>query len=167
MAYSTLPIVNPGDNISSASWGNVTRDNFSYLFSGRPAVWSVYTASSFSTTSTSFVDVSNANLKITATITSGRIFGFFTTRPNYSYTTAGGTWTCYLRTMLDGTTIDNSQQSFVLSGQLLQSMIIPFFYSGLSIGSHYVTLQWMLSGSGGAGYTAWAYAPVTMYLAEV
>lgn len=145
----------------SSSWANTyVKANQEYLLSGKPLLYSRYFGGSFSTTSATFVNVSTANVKATVTLSGTRMLGYFAFRQTGTFSSSGGTYSVVYRAMLDGLTADGDATYGIASVPFNQGTIqylqIPFSFSGLSAGTHTVTLQWKLMNevAGGVGYTA-------------
>src|SRR5437763_981331 len=140
MPYSTLPTVNPGDVISSSSWGNQIKTNEDYLFNGRPGqVIKRDNNADYTTTSTSFVDIDGTNLMITATINSGKALVIFT--GHFSITGS-----IQVDILVDGTRYLSAGADGFGNAAAGNNAFVALV-TGLSVGSHTFKPQWK-TGSG-------------------
>src|SRR6266568_292591 len=145
MPYSTLPTVNPGDVISSSSWGNQIKTNEDYLFNGRPGqAINRNNVGDYTTTSTSFVNVDNTNLAITATISSGTVIIAVTAT---AFNAAGNSM--YFDLEIDGVREGGTDGLIKVIMTNPTNVSFTWVKTGLSVGSHTFKLQWKVTASAG------------------
>ena len=142
-----------GAPISASDYNTYQRDNLTYLFSQRPAPKSSYFSGSLSSSSTSFVDVSTSNVKLNATINSGRFYCLFTFPFNLSFSSAGIARANF-RVQVDGVTSEGDPTYGLLhaNNTIQQTLIVPALLQGLSAGAHDIRLQWKLTVTSGSGW---------------
>lgn len=151
MTYSSLPTVSPGGVIQSSTWGNIAKANEDYLFSGRPGQFIKRdNNATYTTTSTTFVNIDGTNLTITQTISSGKALIGFTGSFDSS-----GTPKVQLDITVDGTRIGSGGNDGLLtcsttglSGGNGQCATLCQLVTGLSVGSHTFVIQWKASVAG-------------------
>jgi hypothetical protein len=142
-----------GAPISASDYNTYQRDNLTYLFSQRPAPKSSYFSGALTSTSTSFVDVSTANIKINVTINSGRFFCLFMFPFHLSFSSAGIARANF-RIQTDATLNEGDATYGLLNANntIQQTLTVPALLQGLSVGAHDIRLQWKLTVTSGSGW---------------
>jgi hypothetical protein len=142
MAWTT-PITWTTNQLVAASDMNAQiRDNENYLFSGRPGSTIKYDAgASYTTTSTSFVDIDATNISITLTISSGRALVMFMSVSDAQVQNGA------FDISVDGTRIGSAgtngiSASFMTNAVDTSTTTIGVVVTGLSVGSHTFRPQW-------------------------
>lgn len=124
---------------------NVMQDNLRYLFD-RPMVSSAWTGTHFSTTSTSFVDVTNLS-SLSLTTTGGDIMVAFT---NGNVVGWGGTYIAALDVSLNGTQVGDATWGLMTAGapsggggtaDLPRAISMMYRITSVAAGSHTLKLQ--------------------------
>lgn len=166
MGWTTPNTVAANDAISAANHNTYIRDNLLYLFSQRAIATVNYSHSAdYTTTSTSFTAVDTTNLRLTATIRSGRALLSVSCEWFVTYT-AG--YKIYADILVDGTTrLGGTNGIIAWENKNSNSDRCSFLYpaTGLSDGSHTFDLCWKVSAGTGSIYAN--AIPVTMFLIEV
>jgi hypothetical protein len=151
-----------GNVISAADHNTYLRDNLIYLFSQRPSAHLLYAgATDYTTSSASFVPVDTTNLRLTATVNSGRFMAL-------AYAHLSGSTSemrIYLDLLLDSTTRAGGasgvlNQVIGVSGSGTYPVLAIARFTGLATGSHTFDLVWRTSGV--LGYIRNIDTPVTM-----
>lgn len=89
-AWSTPNTAVAGAPISAADYNTYVRDDLSYLHSQRPRDWVCYEGSSnYTSSSTSFATVDTTNLRLEATVSSGRVRVEYSLTVRHSDTASG------------------------------------------------------------------------------
>lgn len=166
--WTTPNTVTTGAPISASDYNTYQRDNQTYLFSQRPITYLCYSgAADKTTTSTSFVAVDTTNMRLTATINSGRCMIFV----NCEWHSAAFTDKIYADILLDGgsTRATNGGTNGVCAWYNTNTnsdrCAFTALFTGLSVGSHTFDLAWKVST--GTGTIRNNGIPVTMTLIEV
>lgn len=139
MAYSTLPIVAPGDVIRASTWGNIARGNEEYLFSGRPTDSDGGVGIAVNTSSTSYAEMDATNLKKNITVNNGRLLVVFSA---YISTDNVATYKCYVTVYVDGVDIgDATYGIYAIGNNTARSFSWMKILTGLSVGAHEIKIM--------------------------
>lgn len=140
MPWNPPPDFSVFNNPGASDFNLYVSQNPTYLLSGRALQYIARQGSSdYTTTSSTFADVDNTNLKLTLTINSGRalIHAEF-----WAFTDATSNNSNDARIMLDGSTPSgNSNGSANVPATRLTWMSFDAIFTGLSVGTHTFTLQ--------------------------
>jgi len=143
MAYTVLPTVSPGDTIASATWGNIVKANIEAIKAPPTDHYEANEASNYTTTSASLVDI-DTDFELTITTTGGDIMVGFLGGFKCS---AGAVM--HLELDLDGSPVGGDDGIIGVDvGNTILPAALSFAYliTGVSAGSHTITLQWKTSG---------------------
>lgn len=157
MAWTTPPTFVSGQVVTASDMNNLVRDNETYLLSGRPknAVFRDNNGS-YTTTSTSFVDIDGTNLSITLTLNgSAVLIGF-----SGAVTMTGNPMRFDIS--VDGTLLGAAGVDGMAIVTTNGPICLVALKTGLSAGSHTFKIQWrvgsgtatLYSGSGTGGTDA-------------
>jgi hypothetical protein len=156
MAWTAPVTWTAGQIVGASDLNAQVRDNQTYLLSGRATAYlntstgSDYTAGAIA--SLTAVDATNIKM-VLSSVSSGRIAGFWLFGIEIDDTAHGPT--IILGTLLDGVTASAIQPGITMNntnfnGTLKGIMItLPFFFSGVSAGSHTLTLGWRNTSTAG------------------
>jgi len=164
MAWIAPPTFTSGQVVSASDLNQYIRDNTNYLFSGRALSALVQTAAGATTTSTTFVDVSSANLTVSITVNSGRAICFWMADISISTgITVSFDWIVDSTTRSSGSgTGGNGLLQFTNANAVASSITLIGIFTGLSVGSHTFRPQWRV----GSGTGTLAAVQSTMWAAE-
>jgi hypothetical protein len=148
MPYTTLATVSAGETIASATWGNIVKQDIEY-FLARPNNSILRdNAASYSTTSTSFVDVDATNLKHTISLASTKVLIGLSAAATID---ALG-WVAF-DIDVDGTRFANAGTNGIAAFDIGGSASYPkncsftVLITGLATGSHTFKLKWRVNAS--------------------
>lgn len=168
MAWTTPATWTAGQVIGATDLNAQVRDNLSYLFSGRPLGTKVYVgAANYTTTSATFSDVDAANLILSlSSVSSGRIIALAALYGGSDNTASSA---IEVDLILDSTTRAGHATHGLMRGvqNVSWGMFIIGYFSGVSVGSHTIKLQFR---NVTAGATATIFAnnfPIEMWALEV
>lgn len=154
MAWTTPQTWTAGQVVGASDLNTHLRDNINYVLSGRGAVPLWWTSTGVITVNSStFVDVDATNLKMTITLASGRIMGWWTATMQVDNTAHNVK--AWLGTRVDDTTEDNASSAATVMLQQAGNtnyipVVVPFAFTNLSQASHFVKLRGRHDGSAGA-----------------
>ncbi len=146
MAWTTPDTRSAGDVLSAANYNTYLRDNLNYLFSGRPKFAILRdNGASYTTTSTSFVDVDATNLKGTLTLSgSAVLIGFQCVLASSG---AGGPLAPQFDISVDGVRVGASGADGLMRASSTTTYVYPgvallALITNLSAGSHTFKVLW-------------------------
>lgn len=146
-----------GVTLTAADMNQYVRDNMDWLKAPPKGTVQMSGTSNFTTTSTSFVDVSTTDFQMSITTTGGAVFGWFVVTVSNS----SGTNYANFDVVIDGVSVSGASNGVVggirLAASTTVSVMIPFYKSGLSAAAHTIKLQFR---SDNAGNTVTVYANV-------
>lgn len=156
-AWTTPNTAVTGAPISASDYNTYQRDNLTFLHSGKARSQIIREGSSnYTTTSTSFAAVDTTNLRITLTVSTGRVRIRATGVLQHSDTSSGsgallgGTMAIDIRK--DATTRAGGTNGLwkilqTNNGTALHPFAVEAEFTGLSVGSHTFDLMWKTSGA--------------------
>ncbi len=140
----TSPVTwNPGQVVAASDLNAQLRDNLIYLFARPQGVVKRDNGASYTTTSTSFVDIDGTNLKITLNISGSAVLLGFT----------GCGYLAQFDFLIDSTRYASAgADGLVDAGGALGPICMIGLVTGLAAGSHTFKVQWKVTGGTGALY---------------
>jgi hypothetical protein len=136
MAWTTVKTWTTAEALGATDLNTYVRDNETYLFSGRPMIGTIGTAT-YTTAGTVLTDI-GGEMAGTLTINSGR--ALFMHSGVYSHNT-GVNGNMHLALDVDGTTKWDGLEVLSANAQI-RSFTVPL--TGLSVGSHVFKLRWSI-----------------------
>lgn len=146
MAWTTPKTWATDELVTASNLNTHLRDNLNALKSPPSAAYTLNEAADFTTTSTSFVDVSASKLALTITTAGGDVLVHFDGR-------LGATARVYLDVAVDGTRLAGDD-GITANGDSGTAESISFtrLITGLSAGAHTFKLQWKVNTGTGTLY---------------
>lgn len=131
-----------GETLVAADMNQYIRDNMDWLKAPPKATVQMSGTSNFTTTSTSFVDVSTTDFQLSITTAGGAVFGWF----GVTMSMSSATNYAYFDVVIDGVSVSGAANGLVGGIRIATSttvcVVIPFYKAGLSAGAHTIKLQY-------------------------
>lgn len=152
--------------VTATNLNEQLRDNMTYVHSGKPYAGALHNeGSTYSTTSTSFVDVDATDLSKTITTTTGRVLILVTATV---YCSASNSMR--FDVAMDGTRIGSANTLGLTANYTGTSATTISFHvikTGVSNGSHAFNLQWHVGAGTGYMYSDASSVPVVFQVIEL
>lgn len=157
MPWTTPPTWSAGvkDQPTLTDYNQLIRDNPNYLLSGRPLLNTPYLGSAITSSTTSWAAVSTTNARMSPTLNSNRVQGYFAFPFKLSFSGSGVAY-AWFDVAVDGVRIGDTTLGIIpapTEGDAgLKLVIVPFAISGLSNLAPNIDLYWKLKVNSGTGY---------------